>query len=189
MSPLTRDELADKLEAEAELHAWTYDEPILCDRRGQPHLFGGITPGGMVRVLALDADALAVGQRVYAGSGGTRSMEDFPALPDVLPRVVERERDEAREALRDLLAEFEVAVQDKRAPSNGPLLRAEAILKGVERTHTIVPNKSLVRAAAYAEMRSGVLQTGPAASLAMRWSEAFRAAARGERVDWPGEGV
>lgn len=95
-----------------------------------------------------------------------------------------RSRDEAREALRDLLAAIDT---NGRHFVDGPLARAmadaERLLSGVERTHALVPVEALKRAADYAH---GVIfeydAEGRAAEADAR---RFEAAARGERVEWP----
>jgi hypothetical protein len=57
-----------------------------------------------------------------------------------------------------------------------------------EESSVLVPRQVLQRAAVYAEMTSDALWSGPGATNATQWRDAFEAAARGERsVDWPAD--
>jgi hypothetical protein len=116
-----------------------------------------------------------------------------------------RERDEAREALRELLAAM-VQLEEGRAifrdpngssePFNAAVPRIEAaitvaktITEGVERTHVLVPRTRLWAAAELAQDKANYIArrySAREAHNAAALAEAFRAAARGDRqVVWP----
>lgn len=98
-------------------------------------------------------------------------------------RVVatEAERDEAREALRGMIDAFSFASPKRR---NDAVNVALAVLEGVERTHALVPVTVLERYADAAQEQAR--GTGEWRRKWQSLATAARAAARGERVDWPG---
>lgn len=112
--------------------------------------------------------------------------------------VAERERDEAREALRELIEDSSALLRAHTraiwtlsgeatyppgergamgAWAQARLAAARAVLEGVERTHALVPVQALGELAA-------VLDGLPFAKGA-GWANTLRAAARGERPEWP----
>jgi hypothetical protein len=103
-----------------------------------------------------------------------------------------RERDEAREALREL-RDAAVLAREKSWMDDALNRRfREAInnaavpLEGVERTHTLVPNEAAEWASEIAEeLADEHGQHDNPDSPLMRMSRAFAASARGERVEWP----
>lgn len=112
-----------------------------------------------------------------------------------------RGRVETREALRDLAQLLREREGEEMHLDRGPylvagvieasLLRAEAVLEGVERTHTLVPNEQLERAAKWAEAYAGLARPVPGKGVwcakALNFATTLRAAARGEFVTWPTE--
>lgn len=176
--------LADKLEAEPE-----------------PAPPGADVPG-VAGTSSVDADGVALiwvctkcGGRLHRRGShcyGPAQRPHEPVQAAAVRVVPERERDEALEALRELLEAASALVFD-RDDGLDPLVanavmavkRSRAVLERVERTHALVP----VRAAAWAaELAEEVADeqglTAPDSPL-MRMSAAFAAAARGEGPVWP----
>lgn len=88
-----------------------------------------------------------------------------------------RERDEAREALRELRDALKATYGPPRGQNtrlDTAVQRTGAVLEGVERTHALVPLAALKRAAEASRSVAG-----------FEFAEALLAAARGERVEWP----
>lgn len=153
---------------------------------GAPQIYTAWGPAGGVNPL--------IDVRDYKASDGSTERSVFRRFVrfDALPASTDtlRERDEAREALRDLLdaldkvrlagviADMETAY---RAQTGGRM-----VLEGVERTHALVPNEVLKKAAWFARCRAKSPVGLDASSDAKIWEERLLATARGERVDWPG---
>lgn len=104
------------------------------------------------------------------------------------------ERDEAREALRDLSAAIEglsvswstrgIRVSEAEWEAIAvPAAAARAVLEGVERTHALVPLRSLNWIAYALSLSPGQTMSETRRSDLAR---ACEAAVHGERVDWPG---
>jgi hypothetical protein len=107
---------------------------------------------------------------------------------------VERERDEAREALRDLTRALNGTYVG--APVVHAMARAAAVLEGVERTHTLVPNPDcgaagwgLRRLAEIAEAPDYLRRLPQNINIEQcrALADAFDTAARGDSVSWPTE--
>lgn len=141
------------------------------------------TGDGVVRAEALARRSLddirqpaaglpkAVRERDEAQFLAHERLEVINQLADVAA-ASERERDEVREALRDLLC-HDVTIYP--AWLYRDLERARAVLEGVERTHALVPVEQLKRASEAVRSVAGG-----------DFGNALAAAARGERVEeWP----
>lgn len=178
-------DLADKLEAEP--------EPIpaaVLDRRAMFLAGCGTLSDDEIRQWAFEHAAEVEGPPV-----------EEPLMVAVVSAreqgvIAERERDEAREALRELLdalntygdrlpLEQMVAL---RSGLNGAGERARAVLEGVERTHACVRIGELEEAVELLEhvpgyTGPGEIEGGDARERAQWLMVAFTAAARGERVE------
>jgi hypothetical protein len=103
----------------------------------------------------------------------------------------ERERDEAQEALRNLLLVIAERSQHPLADDAGARVveQARAVLKGVERTHTLVPNRALEiiedRLDDYAGDQLSDGASGQTMQTTLDLVNAVRAAVRGENPKWP----
>lgn len=120
-------------------------------------------------------------------------------LAEDVARIAQREyhgRVEALEALRGAAAclrdaRFMAHSTEEHAAlterTDAALRRAAELLEGVERTHTLVPNAVVEKAAWFARCRAKSPVGVDANCDAKLWEERFLAAARGVHVDWPGD--
>lgn len=90
---------------------------------------------------------------------------------------VARERDEAREVLRELVDRVRGTQDRGWGFLVAAVAHAERVLEGVERTHALVPIAVL-------EQIAGTLDGGPELELG-DYIDAMNAAARGEHAEWP----
>lgn len=193
-------ELADRLEAEPEPRDWRRLRASIAERAADIDTPADQFPGdkliwlsNLSGVIARDTPLLlAERDALLRRLDDERSSREEHDLCTVTGDVwaaetesrerAERERDEAREALRELA---EVAERVKDSPDDLMarlhlslvLPRANEILEGGERTHTLVPNTVLELAAE--QMR--------VCRVPRLLPETFAAAARGENVTWPGD--
>ncbi|WCB94481.1 hypothetical protein DSM104299_03218 [Baekduia alba] len=164
--------LADKLEAEPA----GYDYESVAAERGEALEAVIAASDDLVRHGAFPAAlAPAVGRACEVMAG-------------VEPSLLRAERDEAREALR-----LAVETVDESARQGMPKLlpfHVRAIAAGVERTHALVPATQLQRLAGHICARRTLLRRRDAQEQVLQelqeLEQALLAAARGERVDWPG---
>lgn len=150
---------------------------------------------------AVDADTVICCDEAKVASPGCDHVHGLVTLGELIdaysnPRALERERDEAREALRNAAAclrdaRFMAHSTEEHAAlterTDAALRRAAEQLEGVERTHTPVPVETCRRASALYRVTAHQHPAGSAdRELATAHAEAFETAGRGEPVgEWP----